>query len=244
MKENKQDWVAGLIDGDGYFSFSKKGHAALEITIDSRDQRCLHEVKKYFGGAIKPGRTLQHSPQSGGRGKWYRYKVHNKAGLLNVIRVVNGRLRNPIRILQLARICEAYNITLLDTPKLSYNNSWLSGLIDSDGSVYLNKSAVQVYITVSQKNKLMLDILEDIYGGKVYANGKTGNFKWVVSRKQEVLNLLDYFKEHPLMSKKMVRVNLIKDVYTGFKNSWYNKPESSLERKQWSYLMLKWTDYS
>jgi hypothetical protein len=40
-----------------------------------------------------------------------------------------------------------------------------------------------------------------------------------VSRKQEVLNLLDYFKEHPLMSKKMVRVNLIKDVYTGFKNS-------------------------
>lgn len=233
MTEHKLNWLAGLIDGDGYLSFSKKGYAALEITIESRDQRCLHEVKNFFGGAIQPG-----------KGKWYRYRVHNKAGLLHVINAVNGRLRNPIRVLQLAKICEAYKIQLLETPKLTYDNSWLAGIMDSDGSIYLNKSSVQIYITVSQKNKLILDMLQDLYGGKVYANGKTENFKWVVSRKQEVLNLLDYFKKHPLMSKKMVRVNLIEDVYAGFKNSWHTKLESSLEGKQWSYLMVKWTDYS
>lgn len=235
ITEQKSDWLAGLIDGDGYFSFSKKGYAALEITIDARDQRCLHEIKNLFGGTIKQGR---------GTGKWYRYRLHHKTGLLNVISAVNGRLRNPIRVLQLAKICEAYKIDLLETPKLTYNNSWLTGFIDSDGSIYLSESSIQVYITISQKNKLMLDILEELYGGKVYVNGKTGNFKWVVSRKKEVLNLLDYLKKYPLLSKKMVRVNLIKDVYAGFEKSWHNKEKSSLEGKQWSYIMEKWNNYS
>ena len=232
LEENKKNWLAGLIDGDGYFSISKRGYAALEITMDSRDERCLHEVKSYFGGAIKAG-----------KGKWYRYRVHNKAGLLKAINAVNGRLRNPVRILQLAKICEDYSIELLDTPELTYDNSWLAGLIDSDGSIYMNKASVQIYIAVSQKNKFMLDMLENLYGGKVYASGKTGNFKWIVSRKNEILNLLGYFKKHPLMSKKMVRINLIENVYAGYKNSSHKKPNSTLEGKQWSYLMLKWEDY-
>lgn len=31
------EWLAGLIDGDGSFNLSKKGYASLEITMDIRD---------------------------------------------------------------------------------------------------------------------------------------------------------------------------------------------------------------
>ena len=35
------EWLAGLIDGDGCFQLSKKGYASLEITMELRDKHCL-----------------------------------------------------------------------------------------------------------------------------------------------------------------------------------------------------------
>jgi len=53
--ENKifNQWLAGLIDGDGCFQLSKKGYASLEITVETRDKHCLYQIKHKFGGSIK-----------------------------------------------------------------------------------------------------------------------------------------------------------------------------------------------
>lgn len=52
--ENKfNEWLAGLIDGDGCFLLSKKGYASLEITKDIRDEHCLNIIKQKYGGAVK-----------------------------------------------------------------------------------------------------------------------------------------------------------------------------------------------
>jgi hypothetical protein len=37
--KNFNQWLAGYIDGDGYFSYSKKGYVSLEITTSVRDKR-------------------------------------------------------------------------------------------------------------------------------------------------------------------------------------------------------------
>jgi hypothetical protein len=50
-------------------------------------------------------------------------------------------------------------------------------MIDSDGSIYLNSQSAQVFITISQKNKLLLDPLVNLYGGSIYTLSKTGYFK-------------------------------------------------------------------
>jgi hypothetical protein len=34
-----KQWLAGLIDGDGYFLLSKNGYNSCEITMDTRDKR-------------------------------------------------------------------------------------------------------------------------------------------------------------------------------------------------------------
>jgi len=49
--------------------------------------------------------------------------------MLDIINAVNGEIRNPIRLLQLNKICEKYNIPyyLLPPAPLTYENAWLSG---------------------------------------------------------------------------------------------------------------------
>jgi hypothetical protein len=41
---------------------------------------------------------------------------------MNLIDKVNGLIQNPIRILQLGRICEKYNIELKEPKELTYYN--------------------------------------------------------------------------------------------------------------------------
>ena len=100
--------MGGVIDGDGCFLLSKKGYASLEITIQLRDVRCLNIIKQKYGGSVKVRAYQNH----------LRYRLHNKKGLLNLISGINGLIRNPIRMLQLAKICEKYDIPFYYPEKL------------------------------------------------------------------------------------------------------------------------------
>lgn len=53
----------------------------------------------------------------------------------------------------------------------------MSGFFDADGSVYLNLTSDQASITVSQKNKLLLDPLKELYGGEIYPLRSVEAFK-------------------------------------------------------------------
>jgi hypothetical protein len=106
------EWLAGLIDGDGCFLLSSKGYASLEIVMEIRDKACLYLIKQKFGGSIQIRSGLNH----------LRYRLHHKTGLLNLISNVNGLIRNPIRIHQLSRICDQYGIVLINPCNLEYNN--------------------------------------------------------------------------------------------------------------------------
>jgi hypothetical protein len=106
------EWLGGLIDGDGCFLLSKKGYASLEITMDIRDQHCLYQIKQKFGGSVKLRSGV----------KAVRYRLHHKKGLLDLIKAVNGNIRNPVRILQLERLLNLYNIKYKSPKVLTYYN--------------------------------------------------------------------------------------------------------------------------
>lgn len=155
--EGFKQWLAGLIDGDGYFILTKKGYASCEITMDARDKKALYEIKQKYGGSIK----LVSNANA------LRYKLRHKKGLISLINDVNGHLRNPARLLQINKLCVKYNIELKYPEPLTFNNGWLSGFIDSDGSIYFNEASGQVFIGISQKNKYLLEPLIRLYGGRV-----------------------------------------------------------------------------
>lgn len=106
-------WLAGLIDGGGCFLLSKKGYASLEIVAHIRDKNFLYQIKQKFGGAVKLRTNLNH----------LRFRMHHKQGMLDIINAVNGEIRNPIRLLQLNKICEKYNILVLPPATLTYENA-------------------------------------------------------------------------------------------------------------------------
>lgn len=236
-KRDKDDrfyeWLAGFIDGDGCFLLSKKGYASLEIVTQLRDKKCLYLIKQRFGGSVKL--------YSGNN--YLRYRLHHKEGLLDLIEKINSLLQNPVRILQLGKICDKYNLRLKDPKPLTYYNSWLAGFFDTDGSIYLNETSGQIFITATQKNRLILEPLVELYGGTIYPLVKQGAFKWICFRKTEVLALANnYFKVNPCRSEKMVRMNMTYKFYELRKLHAHNASVNSVLGKAWKHFLIKWND--
>jgi hypothetical protein len=201
--------------------------------MELRDKHCLYQVKDKFGGSVKLRSGANH----------LRYRLHHKEGLLALIQAVNGLIRNPNRIFQLNKICDKYGIELIQPLSLTYNNGWLAGFIDSDGSVYLNLQSDQILITASQKNKLLLDPLVDLYGGKIYILKTTEAFKWTVYKKQEIQDLLEYFSLCPLRSAKHARIKLIPKYFELRSLKAHKASQTSVLGKAWKYFLIKWNNY-
>jgi hypothetical protein len=224
-------WLAGLIDADGHFHCTKKGSASLKIVMYVKDKSALYEIKHKYGGSVK---SIAGSNA-------LKYKIQDTKGLINLINDVNGFIRNPIRMLQLNKICVKYNIELKEPRPLTYNDGWFSGFVDGDGSIHIDEKSGQLSISVTQNNKYLLEPLQKLYVGKINIISSKGEvFKYTIFRKNEVLNLVDdYFKKYPLKSGKAERINLIKDFYHLSEHRFLNVKK--IEKfNQWIRFKDKW----
>ena len=229
-----KQWLAGLIDGDGCFLLTKKGYASLEITMDIRDERALQAVKNVYGGSIK----LRSGVNA------LRYRLHDKQGLLCLIKDVNGKIRNPIRLIQLNYIVNKYKIALIYSEKLVVTNSWLSGFFDADGTISINTSNWQLSISICQKTSELLTPLIELYGGSIYIDrGGYGSFKWYITKKEDIVKLVEYFKLYPPKSAKNKRLYLIPKIYQLKDMKAHTAPLQSLLGKSWSNVISKWNKY-
>lgn len=240
------EWLAGLIDGDGCFLLSKKGYASLEITMDIRDEHCLNIIKNKYGGSLK----LRSNSNS------LRYRLHHLSGLLSLISDVNGLLRNPTRMIQLNKICNKYDILFLFPSKLTYDNGWFSGFFDADGTVNINFGGIcnnsgiaggniQLSISASQKTTQILEPLVEIFGGYIYIDrGKYEYFKWYITERSTILNLIEYFKKYPSRSGKKNRLYLIPKYYELKDLNAHKAPENTKLNHSWKIFTNQWIKYS
>jgi hypothetical protein len=136
--------------------------------MDIRDEHALQIIKNVYGGSIKL--------RSGNNA--LRYRLHHKSGLLELIKDVNGHIRNSNRLVQLNKLCYKYEINIIYPEKLIYNSSWFSGFFDADGTVTINKTNNQLSISASQKTSEILQPLVELYGGNIYIDrGSSQSFK-------------------------------------------------------------------
>ena len=199
------EWLAGLIDGKGQFFVSKKGYANFKIVMKEEDKLALYNLKHKFGGSIK---NISSETK-------LKYKLDHKKGLIQLINSVNGLIRNPARMLELNKVCLLYNIEFKMAKPLTYLNGWFSGFLDSDGSIYFNEKSNQLILSVTQKNKYLLDPIRDLYSGRILLLKSKEAFEYSIYRKQEILNLIDnYLINYPLKSSKRHKIDLIKQLFS------------------------------
>jgi hypothetical protein len=224
------EWLAGLIDGDGCFLISKKGYISLEITMELSDKSALCSIKNKYGGSIK---------MRSGANAW-RYRLHHKEGMIKLINDVNGNIRNSKRLPQLHKVCQILNIPVISPILLNKNNSWFTGFFDADGTITYSMKNNHPQLSIRVSNKYIQDIqyYKDIFGGNIYFdNSSNGSYNWSIQSRSDILSLYEYFKLNPSRSHKLNRIHLIKKYYELldlrcyknepkvwelFNNEWYN----------------------
>ena len=228
------EWLAGLIDGNGIFIITKKNYASLEIIMNIRDEHALHIIKNIYGGSIQI--------RSGA--KTLRYRLQHKSGLITLINDVNGHLRNSNRLVQLNNICYKYGLNLIFPKKLIFDNGWLSGFFDAHGTVTINQTNTQLYISASHKTFEILQPLISLYGGNIYMDkGSSQSFKWYTTKREDILKLIEYFKIYPSRSAKKNRLHLIPKYYELKDLKAHKALTGTFLNKSWQYFNNKWLKY-
>ena len=225
------EWLAGVIDGDGCLLVSKQGYTSLEITTGMEDLFLLKFIQNKLGGSVKM--------RSGA--KAYRYRLHNKEGMINLILNINGRIRHSTRLTQLHRVCQALNISVLNSLPLNNSSSWFSGFFDAEGTIGITFINSIPRLRISVTNKLLQDVdwFKQNFGGYIYFDSsKNGYYQWSVDTRQNIDNFMNNFQYKNCRSSKSRRLFLIKEYYNLHELKAYK--EKSNHNKAWQHFMSKW----
>ncbi len=228
-------WLAGLIDGDGSLLVNKKGYTSSEITVALADERMLRIIQNKLGGSIKPRSGV----------KAIRWRLHNKIGMLDLITRINGYIRHTGRLVQLNRVCGVLGINLLSPDTLHNKHAWFAGFFDADGTIgyYFKGSKANPELTISVTNKLHADVIyfSNVFAGNIYFDSaQNGYYKWSVQSEELINSFLEYTKVCPVQSIKRNRLFLIKEYYRLINLKAYKATEDSVIYKAWLEFNNKW----
>ena len=238
--DNKfNEWLAGLIDGDGSFGITSKKYTNCEITVALEDEKMLKQIQHKFGGSIKLRSGV----------KAIRYRLQNKQGMIKLINTVNGNIRHSKRLTQLYQVCNLLNIEVIKPKPLTINNGWFIGFFDADGTInyYIrdkeNKNRIRPQLIISVSNKYLHDIeyFKEIFGGNIYFDkSKNGCYKWVISNEILHNKFYNYHKLYSSKSFKGQRIFLIKEFYNLYNKKAIRSDINSLLYKAWIIFDKKW----
>jgi hypothetical protein len=229
------EWLAGIIDGDGSLLVSKTGYSNCEITMDKYDYHTLMSIKNKLGGSVK----LRSGVNA------YRYRLCNKDGMVDLINRINGNIRNSKRIPALIKVCNVLNITYIPALPLTTSNAWFSGFFDSDGTIVakFDTQSPTIIISVSNKDRVDVEPFLLFNGNIYYSKSNYGHYIWQISSKSDILNMLDYFKTSPSRSHKLARLTLVDQFYTLIDLKAHKDPVNIPLFNRWITLKSKWSKW-
>ena len=227
------EWLAGLIDGDGSLLVSKSGYCSCEITMSLQDEHVLAIIKQKLGGSIKLRSGV----------KALRYRLHNNKGMLDLVKRINGNIRHTSRLKQLEKVCLLLKIVIIRPAVITIDNGWFSGFFDADGTITYSIKANYPQLTISVTNKLLVDVInfEKFFKGNVYFDkGQNGYYKWSIQSKDDINFFKNYLLKYPSRSYKKQRLFLIDQYYFLKDLKAYNASPDSFLSKAWINFNNKW----
>ena len=137
------EWLAGVIDGDGSLYLDRERYPRLSITMGSEDRPLLEYIRNELGSG-----GIDKVPQA----KAYRYRLQNRLGIMKLIQIINGLIRNSVRLPQLMRVCKVLGIPMIEPLELTAQSNLFSGFFDADGTIGIHglpKKAPQLKISIT-----------------------------------------------------------------------------------------------
>jgi hypothetical protein len=231
LDKNFNEWISGLIDGNGSLFVNKKGYTSCEIIMHISEEYALRYIQNKLGGSLKL--------RSGN--KTIRYRLHDKKSMFNLIDRINGKIRHTGRLKQLNLVCTELGIIFKMPDVLDFNHGWFSGFFDAKGIITLSESNSQLIISVT--NKLLIDVsyFKDIFEGNNYFDrSQNGYYKWSIQNKKDILYFLSYINNCPSRSIKRHRLFLINEYYEMDKMGAYKSELDTCKYKAWKKFLIKW----
>ena len=152
LRPKSIEYVAGVIDGDGNFDVrstkdGKRKLKSIRIKLNVRDLRVLARVKNILKcGSIRINNQL------------VTYHISTKSEMERVIKVLNGHIR--LKVKGFIESCKYFNISYISPDYIVPKNSfYLSGLIDTDGSISYNYSSNVITLTIELKQNEYSELL-------------------------------------------------------------------------------------
>jgi hypothetical protein len=204
-------FLAGLIEGDGWF-----GYKQLYIIFAEEDISLAYYIKKRIGYGnvykIKDKKTV-------------KYICKNKAGLLIILSLINGKLLSNYKYDQLIKhnYNEHFNICIFPPlKKLTLDNYWLAGFTQADGcfhiSVVKSKShntgySVRLEYSIKQNDKLPLELLYKELNKGNLSQYHTNIWCYKSSGFKTAFSLINYFDRYTLFAGKYTSYLKFRKVY-------------------------------
>lgn len=192
-------YLAGLIEGNGDI-----GLINITIIINYKDIKNAYYLKKLIGY----GRVIKYSHNN----KVVRLIFNKKEGRKKVFELINGKLLGPYKHKQLVEQKYDIEFNMPIKPIVNFNlwdNPWLTGFSDANGSFSINISKYQINkigynikitFIIKQKYDYLLKYVEKTLGGHIYMFNKNLNieiYQYSSINLKNAYNVIKYFSKYP-----------------------------------------------
>ena len=207
-------YLAGLIDGDGHFSKAQQ----LVITFSSPDAFLAYYLKERLGyGNVRKVKDKNA----------YLLIVSNKNGMLNVINLINGKLKTEHRFNQVVNNVLSHtkyadqNMNFTMDSSKNFDNHWLAGFSDADASFQIkiirritrNKPEIRLNFQIDQKSDLLLNIIKEYLGGNIAYRKSQDTYYYGSTNFGSAKRVIEYFDRYHLQSRKHISYLRWRKVY-------------------------------
>lgn len=198
-------YLAGLIDGDGHFSKIQQ----LVIVFSSPDAFLAYYLRKIIGyGNIRKVNNKNA----------YVFVVASKAGILNIINLINGKLRTESKYNQvLSNILtdikyKDLGIRFTMNNTYCFENHWLAGFSDADASFQIKvisrpikpRPEIRLNYQISQKDSFILNKIKQFLGGNMGYRKPDKTYYYGSTSFGSAKNVIKYFDKYHLQSRKYI----------------------------------------
>jgi len=199
------EWLAGVIDGDGHFRLSHGKYPFLQIIMEVKNTPLLAAIQARFGGYLVS--PVNCRPTTA------KYTLGKRHLMRELVNSMNGHIRGINRVPQFIELCNNLDIKYIPAIPLTRDSAWFSGMIDSDGTIVagITKKYPTISIKATSMHYADLEVFT-IFGGSINKGGPNC-YDWVISHPDKVTSMVEYFNEYPLFSHKMLRVQRIEEFY-------------------------------